>query len=106
MPAIQKSGTFKVVDNEGNTMELYPNILTDTSLSESSKAADGARVGEKIAEINSNLAEINSNLAEINSNLAEINSNLPLPLTQTEYDALSKAEQKNGRLYVIVEATE
>lgn len=91
MSAIQKSGTFKVVDNEGNTIELYPNILTDTSLSESSKAADGARVGEKIAEIN--------------SNLAEINSNLPLPLTQTEYDALTEAEQKNGRLYVIVEAT-
>ena len=98
MSAIQKSGTFKVVDNEGNTMELYPNILTDTSLSESSKAADGARVGEKIAEIN-------SNLTAVGEKIAEINSNLPLPLTQTEYDALSKAEQKNGRLYVIVEAT-
>ena len=98
MSAIQKSGTFKVVDNEGNTMELYPNILTDTSLSESSKAADGARVGEKIAEIN-------SNLTAVGEKIAEINSNLPLPLTQTEYNALSKAEQKNGRLYVIVEAT-
>lgn len=30
---------------------------------------------------------------------------LPLPLTQTEYDALTEAEQKNGRLYVIVEET-
>lgn len=65
MSATQKSGTFKVVDDEGNTMELYPNILTDTSLSESSKAADGARVGEKIAAIESSISSIESEITGI-----------------------------------------
>ena len=41
----------------------------------------------------------------LDAKVEEVNSNLPLPLTQTEYDALSEAEQKNGRLYVIVEET-
>ena len=47
-------------------------------------------------------ADINATNKAVN----EANSNLPLPLTQTEYDALSEAEQKNGRLYVIVEDVE
>lgn len=65
MSVTQKSGTFKVVDDEGNTTELYPNILTDTSLSESSKAADGARVGEKIAAIESSISSIESEITSI-----------------------------------------
>lgn len=42
----------------------------------------------------------------VTKEIASVNNSLPLPLTQTEYDALSEAEQKNGRLYVIVEDVE
>lgn len=38
----------------------------------------------------------------VTKEIASVNNSLPLPLTQTDYDALSEAVQKNGRLYVIV----
>lgn len=48
---------------------------------------------------------VTKEIASVAKEIASVNSNLPLPLTQTEYDSLTEAEQKNGRLYVIVEGT-
>ena len=87
MTVTQKSGTFKVVDDEGNTIELYPNILTDTSLSESSKAADGARVGEKIAAIESSISSIESSISSIESEITSIKASdvTSTAITSIEY---------------------
>lgn len=40
--------------------------------------------------------------AKIKAEISEVKGKLPLTLTQAEYDALSEAAKKNGRLYVIV----
>lgn len=48
---------------------------------------------------------VTKEIASVEKEIASVNNSLPLPLTQTDYDALPEAVQKNGRLYVIVEAT-
>lgn len=58
-----------------------------------------------IQGITDSLTATSSNIALSAKGANDLYNELPLPLTQTAYDALSKAEQKNGRLYVIVEAT-
>lgn len=51
MSEIKKAGTFTAVDDEGNTIKLYPNPATDDTLSTSGKAADAKLVGDKLAKV-------------------------------------------------------
>lgn len=41
-------GVLSYVDSKGNVTEMYPEIKTDTTLSESDKAADAKVVGDKL----------------------------------------------------------
>lgn len=77
MATTQYEGVFNYVDDDGNTVELYPEIKTDTTLKVSGKAADAAAVGEAIK-----------------------NAGGVTTLTQAEYDALSEEEQNTG-VYLI-----
>lgn len=44
-----KEGTIVTVDADGNKVELYPNVKTDSTLSMVNKPADAAAVGDKLA---------------------------------------------------------
>ena len=48
-----KEGTIVTVDADGNEVELYPNVKTDSTLSMVNKPADAAAVGIKLNEIES-----------------------------------------------------
>lgn len=41
-------GTLSYVDSKGNVTEMYPDLITDTTLSKSRKAADAKVVGDKL----------------------------------------------------------
>lgn len=47
----QYEGTFSFFDENGDLVELYPDVKTDVDLSTSGKAADAKVVGDKIADI-------------------------------------------------------
>lgn len=52
MATTEYTGVFKKVDDDGNEILLYPDVKTDTSLSESGKAADAAAVGTQFTAVN------------------------------------------------------
>lgn len=48
-PTITKlEGTLSYVDSKGNVTEMYPDPITDTTLSKSGKTADAKVVGDKL----------------------------------------------------------
>ena len=55
----EKIGIFTQVDDEGNEIQLYPVVKTDSTLSTEGTPADAAATGEEIAATN---AELNTKL--------------------------------------------
>lgn len=47
----KKTGVFTTLDAEGNEVEMYPEVKTDTTLSVSGKPADAAAVGTKLGSV-------------------------------------------------------
>ena len=85
----------------------YPTRRTLTKEDGSTELVTVSRSEGTVSQEGDAFCEDNMNNLEtrIEDAFAEVNSNLPLHLTQSEYDALPESEQKNGRLYVIVEET-
>lgn len=52
------TGVFTHVDDDGNLVEMYPEIKTDSTLTTSGKAADAAKVGGEITGIKTNLSKV------------------------------------------------
>ena len=48
MATIEKIGVLTSIDDNGNTIEMYPEVKADATLSVSGKAADAAAVGEAL----------------------------------------------------------
>ena len=51
MATTQYEGVFTHVDDNGNEVQMYPEVKTDTTLSVSGKAADAAVVGSKLSSV-------------------------------------------------------
>lgn len=54
MATIEKTGVLTSIDDNGNTIEMYPEVKTDATLSVSGKAADAAAVGNALGNKISN----------------------------------------------------
>lgn len=83
-----------------NRISEYPTRRTLTKEDGSTELVTVSRSEGTVSQEGDAFSADNMNYLE-----QRIEDALPLPLTQIEYDALSEAEQKNGRLYVIVEET-
>ena len=44
-------GVLSYLDESGNEVELYPNVKTDSTLTQSNKAADAKAVGDKLTNL-------------------------------------------------------
>ena len=55
--ATKKKGTIVTYDSDGNPIEIYPKMNTDTTLSQTNVAADAYEVGARISEINNSIDE-------------------------------------------------
>ena len=54
MATIEKTGVLTSIDDNGNTIEMYPEVKTDATLSVSGKTADAAAVGNALGNKISN----------------------------------------------------
>ena len=54
MATTEKTGVLTSIDDNGNTIEMYPEVKTDATLSVSGKAADAAAVGNALGNKISN----------------------------------------------------
>ena len=77
----KKTGVLTTLDDNGNIVEMYPEVITDTTLSISGKPADAAAVGEALTNIQP--------------------GDNSVTLTQAEYDALSDEEKASNTTYYI-----
>ncbi len=57
MATIQYTGTLSYVNENGDVLEMYPNVKTDANLTETGKAADAAAVGSAIDSVKTELNE-------------------------------------------------
>lgn len=57
MAIIQYTGTLSYVNENGDVSEMYPNVKTDTNLTETGKPADAAAVGSAIDSVKKELNE-------------------------------------------------
>lgn len=65
MAIIQYTGTLSYVNENGDVLEMYPNVKTDANLTETGKAADAAAVRSAIdSAIDSVKIELNETVAE------------------------------------------
>lgn len=51
MTTAQYEGILTHVDDNGNEVQMYPDVKTDTTLSVSGKPADAAVVGRKLSSV-------------------------------------------------------
>ena len=77
----KKTTVLTTLGDDGNLVELYPEVVTDTTLSISGKPADAAAVGEALTNIQP--------------------GDNSVTLTQAEYDALSDKEKDSDTTYYI-----
>ena len=64
MATIEKTGVLTSIDDNGNTIEMYPEVKTDATLSVSGKAADAAAVGKALGNKIDNDYISDSNIAK------------------------------------------
>lgn len=83
------TGVLSVVDENGNVHRIYPDVITDESLSLEGVPADGKAVGDAFRDT----------LKKID----EVASSKSVELTQAEYDALPDSKLTDNVTYYITD---
>ena len=60
-------GVLSYLDESGNEVELYPNVKTDSTLTQSNKAADAKAVGDKLTNLGTSVNGIKEGLSTVES---------------------------------------
>lgn len=60
-------GVLSYLDESGNEVELYPNVKTDSTLTQSNKAADAKVVGDKLTNLETSVNGIEEGLSTVES---------------------------------------
>lgn len=102
MSTTRYEGIMCNVDDNGNVVEFYPLVLTDTSLQMAGRPADSAAVGRKLDELQLVLENVNKDMEDVKSELETIKRYLETENTkhtityQVDTDVVYSEEFNNG----------
>lgn len=83
------TGVLSVVDENGNVHRIYPEVITDESLSIEGVPADGKAVGDAVRKAMKKIDEVASSQS--------------VELTQAEYDALPDTKLTDNVTYFVTD---